>query len=62
MSRFTSVVVNGAVYCLCFDPHRSITFDNQVTKKDLIFTFDLEIEAWGLSRRPPRSPFLMMLI
>ncbi|XP_066357023.1 F-box/kelch-repeat protein At3g06240-like [Miscanthus floridulus] len=57
MSRFTSVVVNGVVYCLCFDPHRSITFDNQVTEKDLIFTFDLETEAWGPSIRGPPITF-----
>lgn len=45
-----SVVIDGVVYCLCFDPHHSITFKNRVTEQDLISTFDLETEAWGPSR------------
>jgi len=57
MGRFTNVVINGVVYCLCFHAHHSITFDNQVTEKDLIFTFDLETEAWGPSIRGPPITF-----
>lgn len=57
ISRFTSVVIDGVVYCLCFGPHHSITFDNRVTEQDLIFTFDLETEAWGPSIRGPPITF-----
>jgi hypothetical protein len=51
------VVINGVVYCLSSQPHHSITFDNQVSEKDLIFTFDLETEAWRLSIRGPPITF-----
>ncbi|XP_021321619.1 F-box/LRR-repeat protein At2g43260 [Sorghum bicolor] len=57
MGRFTSVVINGVVYCLCFHAHHSIAFDKQVSEKDLIFTFDLETEAWGPSIRGPPITF-----
>lgn len=56
-SRFTSVVINGVLYCTCYDPHHSITFENHVTEKDLIFTFDLDTEAWGPSLRGPPISF-----
>lgn len=57
MSKCTSVIINGVVYCLSFCPHKSITFDNQVSEKDLIFTFDLETEAWVPSIRGPPITF-----
>ncbi|TVU41351.1 hypothetical protein EJB05_14858, partial [Eragrostis curvula] len=57
ISRFTSVVINGIVYSTRYDPHHSITFDNQVTEKDLIFTFDLETETWGPCIRGPPITF-----
>jgi F-box interacting protein len=55
--NFTGVVIDGMVYCLSSRVHRCITSCNHVPEKDLIYTFDLETEVWGLSFRGPPITF-----